>query len=93
MPQVQYRKFWKSMDGKCFPAHHTVDMSPLDFELVPNLKKTLCGKRFRSNEEVSNEVTQVNRWINNEGILTGIQDLPKLRTALIEHNGDYIEGL
>jgi len=24
MPQVQYRKFWKSMDGKCFPTRHTV---------------------------------------------------------------------
>ena len=24
MPQVQYRKFWKSMDGKCFPTSHTV---------------------------------------------------------------------
>jgi transposase len=24
MPQVQYRKFWKSMDSKCFPTRHTV---------------------------------------------------------------------
>jgi hypothetical protein len=24
MPQVQYRKFWKSMDGKCFPTRRTV---------------------------------------------------------------------
>jgi len=24
MPQVRYRKFWKSMDGKCFPTRHTV---------------------------------------------------------------------
>ena len=24
VPQVQYRKFWKSMDGKCFPTRRTV---------------------------------------------------------------------
>jgi len=24
MPQVQYRKFWKCMDGKCFPIRRTV---------------------------------------------------------------------
>jgi transposase len=69
------------------------DMSPPDFDLFPKLKKPLCGKHFRSTEEVSNEVTQVIRRINNEGILTGIQDLPKRWTTVIKHNGDYIEGL
>jgi len=24
MPQVQYRKFWRSMDGKCLPTGRTV---------------------------------------------------------------------
>ena len=68
-------------------------MSPLAFDLFPKLKKLLRGKRFRSIEEVSNEVTRVIRRINNEGVLTGIQDLPKRRTTVIKHNGDYIEGL
>jgi hypothetical protein len=31
-------------------------LSPPDFDLFPKLKKALCGKRFRSIEEVSNEV-------------------------------------
>jgi hypothetical protein len=31
--------------------------SPPDFDLFPKLKKPLGGKRFRSIEEVSNEVT------------------------------------
>jgi hypothetical protein len=52
-----------------------------------------CGKRFRSTEEVSNEVTGVIRHINNEGVQTGIQDFPKRWTAVIKHNGDFIEGL
>jgi hypothetical protein len=68
-------------------------MSPPDFDLFPELKKPFRGKRFRSIEGVSNEVTRVIRRINNEGILTGIQDLPKRWTAVIKHNGDYIEGL
>jgi hypothetical protein len=67
-------------------------LSPTDFDLFPKLKKLLLGKRFRSIEEVSNEVTRVIRRINNEDVLTGIQDLPKRWTAVIKHNGDYIEG-
>jgi len=68
-------------------------MSPPAFDLFPKLKKPLRGKRFRSINEVSNEVTRVIRRINNEGVLTGIQDLPKRWNAVIKHNGDYIEGL
>jgi len=51
---------------------YSPDMSPPAFDLFPELKKPLRGKHFRSTEEVSNEVTQVIRRINNEGILTGI---------------------
>jgi hypothetical protein len=68
-------------------------LSPPDFDLFPKLKKPLSGKRFRSIDEVSNEVTSVIRCINNEGVQTGIQDLPKRWTAVIKHNGYSIEGL
>jgi transposase len=71
---------------------YSPDMSPPD-DLFPKLKKPLSGKRFRSIEEVSNEVTRLIRRINNEGVQTGIQDFPKRWTAVIEHNGDYIEDL
>jgi transposase len=69
------------------------DMSPPDFDLFPKLKKPLREKRFRSIEKVSNEVTRVIRRINNEGVLTGIQDLPRHCTTVIRHNGNYTEGL
>jgi len=72
---------------------YSPDMSPTAFALFPKLKKQLRGKCFRSIEEVSNEVTRVIRRINNKGVLTGIQDLSKRWTAVIKHNGDYIEGL
>jgi len=72
---------------------YSPDMSPPALYLLPKLKKPLRGKRFRSIEEVSNEVSRVIRRINNEGVVTGIQDLPKRWTAVIKHNRDYIEGL
>jgi hypothetical protein len=62
----------------------TFGLSPPDFDLFPNLKKPLRGKRFRSIEEVSNEVTWVIRRINNEGVQTGIQDMPKRWTTVIK---------
>jgi len=67
---------------------YSPDMSPTDFDFFPKLKKSLRGKRFRSIEEVSNEVTRVIRRSNNEGVLTAIQDLPKRWSAVIKHNGD-----
>jgi histone-lysine N-methyltransferase SETMAR len=69
---------------------YSPDMSPPDFDLFPKLKKPLRVKRFRNIEEVSNEVAQVIRRINNNGVLTGIQDFPKRWTAVIKHDGDYI---
>ena len=72
---------------------YSPDMSPPAFDLFPKLKKPHSGKHFVSVEEVSNEVNRVIRCINNEGVLTGIQDLSTLWTAVIKHNGDNIEGL
>ena len=72
---------------------YSPDMSPPAFDLFPKLKKPLRGKGFRSAEEVSNEATRVIRRVNNESVLTGIQDLPKRWIAVIKHNGDYIECL
>jgi histone-lysine N-methyltransferase SETMAR len=71
---------------------YSPDMSPPDFDLFPELKKPLRGKRFRS-IEVSNEVARTIRRIKNDGVLTEIQDLPERWTAVIKHNGYYIEGL
>ena len=72
---------------------YSPDVSPPAFDLFPKLKKSLRSKRFRSIEEVPNEVTRVIRRINKKGVLTGIQDLPKRWTAVIKHNGDCTEGL
>ena len=94
MPQVQYRKFGGKYGWQVLPhSPYSPDMSPPVFDLFPKLKKALSGKRFRSTEKVPVEVTRVIRRTNNEGVLTGIKDLPKRWTAVIKHNGDYTEGL
>jgi hypothetical protein len=86
--------FWKEDRSKhCRWKYWGSALSPPDFDLFSKLKKPLRGKRFRSIEEVSNEVIWVIRRIKNEGVHTGIKDLPKRWTTVIKHNGDYIEGL
>jgi hypothetical protein len=46
-----------SLDTSSMLLKQSGGLSPPDFDLFPNLKKALLGKRFRSIEEVSNEVT------------------------------------
>jgi transposase len=94
MPQVRYRKFLEKYGSQVLPhPPYSPDMSPPAFDLFPKLKKPFSGKRFRSIEEASNEVARAIRRINNEGVLTGTQDLPKRWAAMIKHNENYIEGL
>jgi hypothetical protein len=68
-------------------------MSPPDFDLFPQLKDPMYGHRFSSLEEVSAAVTRAIRGLKKSGILNGIANLPKRWDAVIEKQGDYIEGL
>ena len=74
-------------------APYSPDLSPPDFDLFQKLKDPMRGIRFDSLDELSNTVTQRVRHLNKSGELTGIMDLPKRWKAVIEKNGDYIEGL
>ena len=73
--------------------YQTEGRSPPDFDLFPKLKKTLRGISFATLKEASIEVTRVIRQLNSEGVISGIQDLPKRWEDAIRRNGDYIEGL
>jgi hypothetical protein len=68
-------------------------MRPLDFDLFPKLKEPMSGHRFSSLEEVSVVVTWAIRGLNKSGTLNGIANLLKCWDAVIEKQGDYIEGL
>jgi histone-lysine N-methyltransferase SETMAR len=68
-------------------------MSPPDFELFHKLKQPMRGHHFPSLEEVTAAVTRVIRRLNKSGALNGIANLPKHWDAVIEKQGDYVEGL
>ena len=74
-------------------APYSPDMSPPDFDLFHKLKEPMYGHRFPSLEEVSAAVTRAIRGLNKSGTLNGIVYLSKLWDAVIEKQGDYIEGL
>ena len=74
-------------------APYSPDMSPPEFDLFPKLKEPMCGHRFSSLEEISAAVTRAIRGLNKSGSLNGIENLPKRWDAVIEKQGDYIEGL
>jgi hypothetical protein len=74
-------------------APYSPDMSPPNFNLFPKLKETICGHHFSSLEEVSAVGTQAIRGLNTSGTLNGIANLPKRWDAVIEKEGDYVEGL
>ena len=74
-------------------AQYSPDMSPQDFDLFPKLKEPMRGHRFSSLEEVSAAVTLAIRRLKKSGTLNGRANLPKRWGAVIEKQGDYIEGL
>ena len=74
-------------------APYSPDMSLPDFGLFPKLKEPMHGHLFSSLEEVSASVTRAIRGQNKSGTLGGIANLPKRWDAVIEKQGDYIEGL
>ena len=61
--------------------------------LFPKVKEPMRGHRFSSLEEVSAAVTRTIRGPNKSGTLNAIENLPKRWDAVIDKQGDYIEGL
>ena len=74
-------------------APYSPDMSPPDFDLFPKLKEPMREYHFSSLEEVSAVVTRAIWGLNKSGTVNGIENLPKRWDAVIEKQGDYIEGL
>jgi hypothetical protein len=74
-------------------APYSPNISPPDFDLFPKLKELMRGHRFSSLEEVSAAVTRAIRGLKQSSTLNGKANLPKRWDAVIEKEGDYIEGL
>ena len=64
-------------------------LSPCDFDLIPKMKESLRGIRFRTVPEILQAVDRSIRTINTTGAAKGIPH----RWQLVVHNaGDYTEG-
>jgi transposase len=74
-------------------APYSPDMNPPDFDLFHKLKESTHGHYFPSLEEVSAAVTRAIRGLNKSGTLNRIANVPKRWDAVIEKQGEYIEGL
>ena len=68
----------RSYEWEVLPhALYSPDMSPLDFNLFPQLKEPVRGQMFSSLEELPTDGTRAIRHINKSGVLDGIIMLPK----------------
>jgi len=55
---------------------YSLDLSPCDFDLIPNLKEPLRGIRFRTVPEILQAVDRSIRTISTTGTAKGILRLP-----------------
>ena len=72
------------------PAY-SPDLAPSDYFLFPNLKKDICGRHFRSNEEV---VAAVEKWVRDKDpgfFSSGLMALEHYSSKCIILVGNYIE--
>jgi histone-lysine N-methyltransferase SETMAR len=74
-------------------APYSPDMSPPDVDLFHKLKEPMFGHRVPSLEEVFAAVNRAIQWLKKSDTLNGIINLLKRWDAVIEKQGDYIEGL
>lgn len=70
---------------------YSPDLAPSDFHLFPNLKKSLRGKHFSSNEEVIAAVEGYFEGLPEDHFRKGIHELENRWNKCIELKGDYTE--
>ncbi len=72
---------------------YSTHLSPLDLDLFPKLKASLCGIRLGSLDEFLLEMIREICHLNKERLLHGSQKLSDHWQVFIERGGDYTEGL
>ena len=67
------------------------DLAPSDFFLFPNLKKDICGRHFRSDEEVMTEVEERINGKDPDFFSSGLMALEHRWSKCITLEDNYIE--
>jgi [histone H3]-lysine36 N-dimethyltransferase SETMAR len=70
---------------------YSPDLAPSDFFLLPNLKKSLAGKRFASNEEVIAATHTYFADFETSYFSDGLKRLEHRLKKCIDLRGDYVE--
>ncbi|EGI60951.1 Histone-lysine N-methyltransferase SETMAR, partial [Acromyrmex echinatior] len=70
---------------------YSPDLAPCDFFLFPNLKKSLAGQKFQSNEEVIAATEVYFADLEKTYFLDGLKKLEHRWVKCIELKGDYVE--
>lgn len=70
---------------------YSPDLAPSDYFLFPNLKKSLAGKRFGSNEEVIAATEAYFAALEKIYFLDGLKKLEHRWAKCIDREGDYVE--
>ena len=84
---------WSGNGYELIPhAAHSPDLALSDFFLFPNLKTDICGRHFRSDEEV---VTTFEKWVigkDPDFFNSGLMALEHRWSKCITLEGNYIEN-
>ena len=70
---------------------YSPDLAPSDYYLFANLKKELRGRRFLSDKEVTDYVTEWLHTRTSDFYHQGIQQLRERYIQCIAHKGEYID--
>ena len=70
---------------------YSLDLSPSDYWLFPNLKRMLQGKRFGPNEEVISETEAYFEAKDKSFYIKGTELLEKHWNQCINLEGDYVD--
>ena len=82
---------WKlSWSGIHHPPY-SPDLAPCDFFLFPNLKDSLAGQKFESNEEVIAATEAYFADLQKTYFSGGLKKLEHRWVKCIELKGDYVE--
>jgi len=87
------REFFTKHEATIVPQPpYPPDLAPADFFLLPNLKSSLKGRRFRTVEEIEENSIRDLRAIPQNTFQDALQNWKKRWERCIKSGGEYFEG-
>ena len=77
----------------CFEPPYSPDLAPSDFHMFQNLKDSLRGHKFDSDENVFYAINDWCQQLDKSFFLDGVKSLEHRWEKYVELQGDYVEKL